>query len=183
MRTSRRQFLGSGSAGIISSLLLSSPVFSKESSDSDGWVVNDDDGEAFRIRDGTAIVRIKICKRQGVRTISFLSGAFKPGDALPAHKHLNEDELIFLHRGSGVFTLGEKQYAINEGAVALVPRGVWHGLENTGTKNIEMRFAYIPPGFEGFFREVGTAIGRPFVQKSMDQRRAIAKKWGMIYKH
>jgi quercetin dioxygenase-like cupin family protein len=98
------------------------------------------------------------------------------------HKHLNEAELIFLHKGSGLFTLGEKQYPISEGAVALVPPGTWHGLQNTGNENIEMRFAYTPSGFENFFREVGTPLGQPFVKKSMDERKAIAKKWGMIYK-
>jgi quercetin dioxygenase-like cupin family protein len=101
---------------------------------------------------------------------------------LPIHKHLNEDEFIFLHKGSGLFTLGDKQYQIKEGAIALVPKGVWHGLQNTGSENIEMRFGYTPSGFEGFFREVGTPVGQPFIQKTMDQRRTIARKWGMIYK-
>ena len=45
-----------------------------------------------------------------------------------------------------------------------------------------MRFGYTPSGFEGFFREVGTPVGQPFIQKTMEERRAIAKKWGMIYK-
>ena len=129
-----------------------------------------------------ALVRIKIAKQQGAQSISFLSETFKPGDALPVHKHLNEDELIFLHSGSGLLTLGEKHYTIQRGAVAIVPKGVWHGLENTGTENIEMRFAYIPAGFEGFFREVGTPVGQPLVKRTMEERRAIARKWGMIYK-
>jgi hypothetical protein len=68
-------------------------------------------------------------------------------------------------------------------AVALVPKGTWHGLKNTGAENIEMHFGYTPAGFEGFFREVGTAIDQPFVAKTKDQRKAIAGKWGMIYKN
>ena len=102
---------------------------------------------------------------------------------MPVHKHLNEDELIFLHKGTGLFTLADKQYQIKEGAVALVPKGVWHGLQNTGSENIEMRFGYTPSGFEGFFREVGTPVGQPFIQKTREERKAIAKKWGMIYKN
>ena len=98
------------------------------------------------------------------------------------HKHLNEDELIFLHKGSGLFTLGDKQYPIKEGSVALVPKGVWHGLQNNGSENIEMRFAYTPSGFEGFFREVGTPVGQPFIKKTIDERKVIAKKWGIVYK-
>ena len=180
--TSRRQFLQQGSLGFFSSLILPLPSLAKDTSDFEGLVVNEDEGEALQMRDGSAIVKIKIGKVQGAESISFLSESFKPGDSLPIHKHLNEDELIFLHRGSGLFTLGDKQYQIKEGAVALVPKGVWHGLQNTGNENIEMRFGYTPSGFEGFFREVGTPVGQPFIQKTMDERRAIAKKWGMIYK-
>ena len=180
--TSRRQFLQQGSLSLFSPLIL--PLFSlaNDTSDFAGLVINEDEGEAFQMRDGTAIVKIKIAKNQGAGSISFLSETFKPGDALPVHKHLNEDELIFLHKGSGLFTLGDKQYQINQGTVALVPKGVWHGLLNTGSENIEMRFGYTPSGFEGFFREVGTPVGQPFIQKTMEERRAIAKKWGMIYK-
>jgi len=156
--------------------------FANGASDFTGIVVNEDEGEAFQMRDGTAIVKIKIAKTQGAGSISFLSETFRPGDALPVHKHLNEDELIFLHKGSGLFTLADKQYEVKEGAIALVPKGVWHGLQNTGSENIEMRFGYTPSGFEGFFREVGTPVGQPFIKKTMEERRAIAKKWGMIYK-
>jgi quercetin dioxygenase-like cupin family protein len=181
--TSRRKFIAQGSLGFFSSLILPLPVFSKDTSDFGGLMVNEEEGEALQMRDGTAIVKIKIAKTQGSDSIAFLSETFRTGDALPVHKHLNEDELIFLHKGSGLFTLGDKQYQIKEGAVALVPKGVWHGLQNTGSENIEMRFGYTPSGFEGFFREVGTPGGQPFIQKTMEERRAIAKKWGMIYKN
>jgi quercetin dioxygenase-like cupin family protein len=180
--TSRRQFLQQGSLGFVSSFILPLSVLAKDTSDFNGIVVSEDEGEAFQMRDGTAIIKIKIAKVQGAESISFLSESFRPGDALPVHKHLNEDELIFLHKGSGLFTLGDRQYEIKEGAVALVPKGVWHGLQNTGSENIEMRFGYTPSGFEGFFREVGTPVGQSFIQKTMDERKAIAKKWGMIYK-
>lgn len=79
-------------------------------------------------------------------------------------------------------TLGEKEFPVDDGAVALVPKGTWHGLKNSGTDNVEMRFGYMPAGFEGFFREVGTPIGKPFVAKAKEQRKAIAAKWGMTYK-
>lgn len=156
--------------------------FSQGKEEFGGIVSNDEDGEVLRLRDGTAIVRIKISKLKGSNSMSFLSESFKPGDALPVHKHLNEDEFIFMHRGSGLLTLGDKQYPVKEGAVTLVPKGVWHGLQNTGTENIEMRFGYTPAGFEGFFREVGFPVGEPFVRRTMEQRRAIAKKWGMVYR-
>lgn len=151
--------------------------------DFQGIVVNEDEGEAYQMRDGTAIVKIKITKLQGAQSISFLSESFKPGDALPVHKHLNEDEFIFIHKGTGLFTLGDQQYPVSEGAVALVPKGTWHGLQNNGSDKIEMRFGYSPSGFENFFREIGTPAGKPMVKRTAEERRAIAYKWGMVYRH
>jgi mannose-6-phosphate isomerase-like protein (cupin superfamily) len=179
--TSRRNFLQKGSLGFLSSLLLPFPANSENTPDFIGSVVNKEDGEAYRMRDGTAIVRIKISKVQGA-PISILSESYRPGDFGPVHKHLNEDELLFFHKGTGTFTLADKEYPVKEGSVVLVPKGVWHGWKNTGTENIEVYFSYAPSDFEGFFREVGVPLDQPFVQKTMEQRRAIAKKWGMIYR-
>lgn len=178
----RKQFIELGAAGFISCLLLPLPAFSNETPKFEGLIVAEEEGEALMIRNGTTIVRIKVAKIQGSASICFLSESILPGEAIPVHKHANEDELIFLHKGTGLFTLGEKQYPVNEGAVAVVPKGIWHGLQNTGTENIEMRFAYTPSGFEGFFREVGTPAGQPFVKRSTEEKRAIAKKWGMTHK-
>lgn len=179
---SRRQFLEQGSVGFLSFLLLPLPAFPNDTPDFEGLVVAEQEGETLMIRNGTTILRIKIAKTHGSQTICFLSESILPAEAIPVHKHLNEDELIFIHKGTGLFTLGEKQYPVSEGSVAVVPKGIWHGLQNAGSENIEMRFAYTPSGFEGFFREVGTPIGQPFVKRTVEEKRAIAKKWGMIHK-
>jgi quercetin dioxygenase-like cupin family protein len=178
---SRKQFLTTGSAGLLSCLL---PLqgFCTDTPGFEGVVVNEAEGETYLIRNGTTTVKIKVARLHGSNSISFLSESILPRDAVRIHKHSNEDELIFIHKGQGLFTLGEKQYPVSEGSVAIVPRGAWHGLENKGSENLEMRFAYTPSGFEGFFRDVGTPAGRPFVVKTAEEKRIIAKKWGIIYK-
>lgn len=179
---SRRKFLGQSSLGVFSALLLPLPAFSTDNSDFEGMVVSEQEGETLMLRNGTTVLRIKIAKTHGSNTMCFLSESILPGEGIPVHKHLNEDELIFIHKGTGIFSLGEKQYPVGEGAVAIVPKGAWHGLQNNGSENIEMRFAYTPSGFEGFFREVGTPAGQPFVVRSKEEKRIIARKWGMIHK-
>jgi quercetin dioxygenase-like cupin family protein len=180
---SRKQFVQKGTLGFFSLLQFYQTIYSKNNYHNfEGLVVNEDEGETLQWRDGTSRIKIKISKIQGAGSVSFLSESFKPGDAIPLHKHMNEDELIFIHKGSGIFTLSEKEFKIAEGAVALVPKGIWHGLQNTGTENIEMRFAYAPAGFEGWFRELGTPVGQPFVKRTTEEKRVTAKKWGMIYK-
>lgn len=106
---SRRQFIQNGTCGILSGFMLPTLAFAETPTDFEGLVVNEDEGEVVRLRDGTAIVRIKIAKSQGSDSICFLSESFRPGDFLPVHKHMNEDELIFIHKGSGIFTLNESE--------------------------------------------------------------------------
>ena len=78
--------------------------------------------------------------------------------------------------------IDEFSFILKAGAVALIPKGVWHGVKNTGDENVEMRFAYTPSGIEGFFRVVGTPLGQTHLPKTLEERRALGKKWGVIYK-
>lgn len=121
------------------------PVISKDTKDFTSAVVNKEDGEAYRMRDGTAIIRIKISKAQGA-DVSFLAETYKPGDFGPVHEHSNEDEMLFFHTGSGMVTLGENQYPVKAGSIVFVPKGVWHGWKNTGTENIDMFCSITPSG-------------------------------------
>jgi len=153
-----------------------------ETLNSESIVVNDHEGEVFHVRDGRVTVKIIISRQQGSRSISFLSSSLPPGDGILVHKHLNEDEILIVDKGSGLFTLGEKQYSVQDGSVMIIPKGVWHGLQNNSNENIELRFGFTPSGSEEFFREVGTPIGQTFVQKTLDERKSIAKKWGILFK-
>jgi len=47
------------------------------------------------------------------------------------------------------------------GSMALVPRGVWHGLRNEGDEVLRMVFGYTPAGFEDYFRAIGVRPGEP----------------------
>lgn len=128
---SRRQFLQEGSFGLLP-LVIPFSAFSNNASDFEGMIVNEDEGEAFRLRDGSPVVKIKIAKQRGPQSLSFLASSLPPGDVIPVHKHSNEDEFFFIHKGTSLFTLGVKQYMVKEGAIIISPRNVWHGLQNTG---------------------------------------------------
>ncbi|HEY0668156.1 MAG TPA: cupin domain-containing protein [Sphingobacteriaceae bacterium] len=184
--STRKQFIEQGGFGLFS-LLLMRDTFHPDFSDTEGIVVNEEEGEILQwpdrvTGDGTVRITIKISKLNNTDTISFLSESFLPGDGIKVHKHSNEAELIFIHKGTGILTLGEKEHKVQQGSVALVPKGIWHGLKNTGTENIDMRFAYMPAGFEGYFRELGTPLGKPFVRRSVEEKRIIGRKWGIIRK-
>ena len=66
--------------------------------------------------DGTARITIKV-SINGSKAISLLSELFIPGNGIDIHKHSNEAELIFIHKGTGIFTPDGKEYKVGPGAV------------------------------------------------------------------
>ena len=92
-------------------------------------------------------------------TMSMLISHVDPGADIPVHLHRNEDELIFIHTGSGIVTLGDDRIPVSPGAVLYGARNIWHGVENTGSTVLTWCAIYSPPGFEQFFKEVGVAPG------------------------
>lgn len=179
--TSRKKFIRNVAAGITAPMLLPFLAFANEE-EFKGAVVSEDEGEIYYLRDGTAKIKIKISKVQGSGSMSFLSESFRPGDAIPVHKHLNEDEFIFIHQDTGLLLLGDAEHAVSAGSVAIVPKGIWHRLKNTGNEILEMQFGYTPSGFEGYFRELGAPPGQPIPKRTLKEHEELARKWGMMYR-
>jgi quercetin dioxygenase-like cupin family protein len=128
-------------------------------------------------------ITIKISKaKHGIDGISFCSENQSPGQKMRIHKHLNNDELIFIHKGEGILNLDEQSIQVKTGDVAFVPRGTWHGLDNTGKENLLMIFQYSPAGFEEYIVENSTLEGMPTKVKTEKEYAITEKKYGMVYK-
>lgn len=181
----RREFLQTGIIGFCTALLAGLPKisFGKGLSSIDkGIVVHENEGIHILTRRKVPI-NIKISKGQhGIEGISFCVEEQNPGRKMRVHKHLNNDELIFIHNGQGKLTLGDELIDVRTGDVAFVPRGVWHGLDNTGEDNLSMVFQYSPAGFEQYFIENGTLAGGPPKERTNEEYAMAEKKYGMVYR-
>ena len=182
----RRKFLQTGVVGFCIALFVGLPKisFGKAAYDiQKGIVVHEDEGIHILTGRRKAPMTIKISKvKHGVDNISFCTEDIIPGRKLRIHKHLNNDELIFIHKGEGTFTLDEQTITVKTGTVVFVPRGVWHGLENTGKENIIMVFQYSPAGFEEYFIENGRQVGMQTKERTEEEYAIAEKKYGMVYK-
>ena len=181
----RRKFLLTGVVGFCTALFASLPKisFAKSASDNGkGIIVREDEGEHILTRRKVPIT-VKISKaKHGVDNISFCMEDMIPGRKMRVHKHLNNDELIFIHKGEGTLTLDEETIEVKTGDVIFVPRGTWHGLDNTGKENLLMAFQYSPAGFEEYFIENGTPVGMPAKERTEEEYAITEKKYGMVYK-
>lgn len=183
----RRKFLQIGFAGFITTLFTGLPkmIFAQSNTDNTkGVVVHEDEGEHIITGRSKVQMTMKISKKQqGIDNISFSVENMSPGRKMRIHKHLNNDELIFIHKGEGTFTLDEQSIEVKTGSVIFVPRGIWHGLDNTGKENLQMVFQYSPAGFEEYFIENGTPLGMPPKERTKEEYSLTEKKYGMVYKY
>jgi len=182
----RRKFLQTGVVGFCTTLLAGLPKvnFAKlPFNNNKGIVVREDEGVHILTGRRKVPITIKISKaNQGVDGISFCVEDQSPGRKMRIHKHLNNDELIFIHKGEGTLTLDEESVQVKTGDLAFIPRGTWHGLDNTGKENLMMIFQYSPAGFEEYFMENGTLVGMPAKEKTEEEYAITEKKYGMVYK-
>lgn len=182
MVQSRKQFLNTASLSFFG--LLALPDFSLNDNDEiDPVVVHAEEGETFWIGTRNSPLTIKVSKdKNGSNAFSFCTEEIAPQEGIPVHKHLNEDELIFVHSGEGILTVGDQEIAVKSGSVALIPKNVWHGVKNTGKETFIMVFSYSPAGFEGYFREFGSPAGTNWQPKSKEEYFKLNQKWGIVYK-
>lgn len=182
----RRKFLKAGIFSFFTALLVKIPKtgFSQSIPDpGKGFIVHSDEGEQILTR-RKARITLKISReKHGVDSMSFCTEEIIPGRKLRVHRHHYHDELIFIHKGMGRFTLGEEEVNVETGSVVFVPKGIWHALENTGKENITMLFSYSPAGFEGYFRENGTGPGMPDKTRTEEELKEARRKYGMEYKN
>ena len=148
-----------------------------------GVVLQEDEGEALVSGRRRAPMRIKVdsARAPGV-TMSMVMSEVAPGAAIPVHRHTHEDELIFIHAGQGVVTLGEHETPVAPGAMLYGPRGLWHGVKNTGSTTLIWCAIFSPAGFEQYFKEVGTAPGSSAAPPSPAQLAAAANKYGLVFR-
>jgi mannose-6-phosphate isomerase-like protein (cupin superfamily) len=182
----RRKFLQTGIAGFCTALFANLPKISfakPTSANGKGIIVRESEGIHILTGRRKVPITIKISKtKHGVDGISFCVEEQTPGRKMRIHKHLNNDELIFIHKGEGTLTLDEESIDVKAGDVVFVPRGVWHGLDNTGKENLLMVFQYTPAGFEEYFIENGTLVGMPAKEKTEAEYTITENKYGMVYK-
>ena len=182
----RRTFLATGISALFATVFASLPKIGlarNASHDEKGIIVRENEGIHILTGRRKVPLTVKLSKSNNkIESLSFCKEEQSPGRKMRVHKHLENDELIFIQKGQGRLTLGEETFEVNSGDLAFVPRGVWHGLDNTGNENLHMIFQYTPAGFEQYFIENGTVEGMPVKERTPEEYAATEKKYGIIYK-
>ena len=146
------------------------------------------DGERRRRRFGVSAPNfiLKVDPQNGgSRDITMGYEDLPPGGVIPPHRHRMADEILFIHRGSGVVELGNVKEAFTEGATIFIPKDVRVTVRNTGSGPLSVAFFFSKPGFETYLREMSALEGESFVPLSAEELRAIRKRhaWHTVYEN
>jgi quercetin dioxygenase-like cupin family protein len=96
-----------------------------------------------------------------------------PGEAIAAHRHLRADEIVFVHTGTGLVSLGEREARIGRGGTIYIPRNVRIALRNDGNEPLGIAFFFSHPGFEELMRDNSVREGEPAPALSAAEQAAI----------
>ena len=106
-----------------------------------------------------------------------------PGNKIPLHKHLEEDEVIFVHQGAVQVKLAGREYEAREGATVFIPHGNWIGVENLSNKPAMILFFFNKPAFEKCLRARSSREGEKFTMPSPDQMAAVQAECHQVMKN
>jgi len=99
-----------------------------------------------------------------------------PGAEIQPHRHLVADEILFVHRGTGVASLDGRESPVRAGATVYVPRNVTVSVRNTGGEPLGVAFVFSRPGFEELMRDNSVPEGQPVVPLTAEERARIQAK-------
>ena len=102
------------------------------------------------------------------------------GEAPPYHKHLNEDEIFLLIKGTALVWCDDQEYELAEGGIVFLPKNIAHGYRIT-SKKADLLMINTPAGIEGMFRETGRDKSTPRPDGfQITPNPAISEKYGNI---
>jgi quercetin dioxygenase-like cupin family protein len=76
----------------------------------------------------------------------------RPGDAIPTHKHLEQDEIVLIEKGTIHAHVGDQERDLHAGGMVFIPQHTWVSLKNIGAEPAGIVGIFSAPGFEDHLR-------------------------------
>jgi quercetin dioxygenase-like cupin family protein len=105
-----------------------------------------------------------------------------PGNKIPTHKHLYEDEVIFVHKGAVRVTLAGREYDARTGATVFVPHGNWIGVEDASSEPATILFFFNKPAFDQCLRAYSSRPGEKFALPPPEKMAAVEQQRHQVMK-
>jgi quercetin dioxygenase-like cupin family protein len=105
-----------------------------------------------------------------------------PGDEFPMHKHLEQDEILYVVKGTVHAHVGDQERDVHAGGTVFIPALTWVNVKNTETDTASVVFVFSAPGFEDYMRCDSVLPNEKVTPLSPEQMKACEHKGHVIYK-
>jgi quercetin dioxygenase-like cupin family protein len=104
-----------------------------------------------------------------------------PGDEFPMHKHLGQDEILYLAKGTVHAHVGNQERDVHAGGTVFIPALTWVNVKNPGPETASVVFVFSAPGFEDYMRCDSVLPNEKVTPLSPEQMKACEHKGHVIY--
>jgi quercetin dioxygenase-like cupin family protein len=104
------------------------------------------------------------------------------GEAPPYHKHLRENEVFMLIKGTALLWCDDEEMELSEGGIVFLPRNVPHAYRITSSE-ADLLMMCTPGGFEGMFLQAGRPVEsprQPDAEPSPQEMQKAANNFGQV---
>lgn len=93
-----------------------------------------------------------------------------PGDVIPRHKHLEQDEILLIHTGTAHIRLGDQERDLHAGGLVFIPQETWISVKNIGADAVHLVFIFSAPGFEDGLRCISVPANEKPTPMTVEER-------------
>jgi quercetin dioxygenase-like cupin family protein len=105
-----------------------------------------------------------------------------PGDEFPTHKHLGQDEILYIEKGTVHVHLGGQERDLHAGGTVFIPAYTLVSVKNERTETVRVVFVFSAPGFENYMRCDSVLPNEKVIPLSPEEQRGCAHEGHVIYK-
>ena len=110
-------------------------------------IVNLDQAEPFRTKDGSEIRELLAHRNSAIRNQSLAEARIPVGGAPMEHYHPRAEEIYYITHGTGRMKLGHEERDVRPGDAIAIPPGQAHKLWNIGDEPLRL-LCCCAPGYE-----------------------------------
>ena len=105
-----------------------------------------------------------------------------PGNEFPMHKHLGQDEILYIVKGTVHAHVGNQERDLHAGGTVFIPAYTWVNVKNTATETASVVFVFSAPGFENCMRCDSVLPNEKVIPVSPEQLKVCEREGRVIYK-
>jgi quercetin dioxygenase-like cupin family protein len=121
-------------------------------------------------------------KNNGSQQLVMGTEDMNPGDEFPLHRHLEQDELVYIEKGTVHARVGDQERDLHAGGTVFIPANTWVDIKNEGTEKVSVVFVFSKPGFEDYMRCDSVLPNEKVTPLSVEQQRECSHQGHVVYK-